>query len=294
MKTQTIRKNQNNHFNSNTKNQKVMKTKKYSLMKKATMALAMLFFISGVAFSQTIEERKGAVSTYSVAAGAPTDEFTWTIEAAVAPVVVPAPDGGGTGTIGDPFIINYAANLTSIQVTWDAGTADIASTAGEVTVQRRIGTCASLVQTLDLTFWSNPTAVIAPAETDRNVCSAELIGGNIIIDLTGAPDLGESGDPGFDLNYVVAVSDVTLSVTGPNGPVGAGLVTSDGATVTIPLPDALVNTGAVAQTYTITLSDIQDDFNAAAVAIAGEVFTITVNPIPTTGIISSTGTLTRR
>ena len=264
---------------------------------KALMALAMMFLISGVAFSQTIEERKGAVSTYSVAAGALTDEFTWTIEAAVAPVVVPAPDGGGTGTIGDPFIINYAANLTSIQVTWDAGTADILSTAGEVTVQRRIGSCESLVQTLDLTFWSNPTAVIAPAETDLTVCSAEVItGGSITIDLIGAPDASESVTGGFQVIYDVAVSDPALTVTGPNGPIGVGQTVNslDGPTVTIPLPDALVNTTSSVQTYTITLSTVEDDFDDGPYAIASEVYTITVNPIPTTGIISSTGTLTRR
>ena len=270
-----------------------MKTKKYSLMMKAVMALAIMFFVSGVVFSQTIEERKGATSTYSVAAGAPTDEFTWTIEAAVAPVVVPAPNSG-TGAAGDPFIINYTANLTSIQVTWDGGTADIASTAGVVTVQKRIGACESILQTMDIDFWSNPTAVIDPAEVDQNVCSTDPIGGSITIDLTGAPDAGQSGTDGFDVAYNVAVSDPALTVTGPNGPVGAGLVTSDGATVTIPLPDALVNTDAAAQTYTITLSTVQDDFNDPAVAIVGEVYTITVNPIPTTGIISSTGTLTRR
>ena len=69
---------------------------------------------------------------------------------------------------------------------------------------------------------------------------------------------------------------------------------SDGATVTIPLPDALANIDARPQTYTITLSTVQDDFNDGPYAVAGQVYTITVYPTPTTGIITSDGALTRR
>ena len=300
MKTQTIRKNQNNHFNSNTKNQKVMKTKKYSNSMKALMALAMMFLISGVAFSQTIEERKGATSTYSVVAGAGTDQYTWTIGAATVlpPSVSPVPTSG-TGSLADPYIIDWTDDLTSIDIIWAADpTPDIASTAGEVTVQKQstVGvTCPSIVQTMDIDFWSNPTAAIDPAETDPDFCSTDAINGSITIDLTGAPDAGQNGSGRFEVIYDVAVSDPALTVTGIIGPIGAGQsVTSDGATVTIPLPEALVNTDAAAQTYTITLSTVQDDFNDAPVAIASEVYTITVHPIPTTGNISSTGTLTRR
>lgn len=276
-----------------------MKTKKYFSMLKAIAAFSMMFAISSIVFSQTIEERKGGTSTYSVTPGAVTDEYTWTIEAPVAPAsVVPAPTSG-TGTTGDPFIIDWTADLTSIQVNWAADASpDIASTAGIVTVQKRTTTgavCPSPVQTLDISFWSIPSAVIDPAETDLDVCSTDPITGSITIDLTGAPDAGESGTGGFEVVYDVAVSDVGLTVTGGNGPIGAGQsVTSDGATVTIPLPDALVNTTASAQTYTITLVSVEDDFDDGPYAVAGEVYTITVNPTPTTGIIQSTGTLNRR
>ena len=297
MKTQTIKKNQTNHSIYNTLNQKVMKTKKYSVMTKAVLAFMMMFLISGIAFSQTIEERKGATSNYSVAAGAPTDEYTWTVAAAVAPTsVLPAPTSG-SGTIADPYVITWTADLTDIDVTWVAdGSPDIASTAGAVTVQKRIAgavTCTSALQTMDISFWSDPSAAVATA--DQDVCSADAIGGSITIDLTGAPDAGESGGDGFEVIYDVAVSDPALTVTGPNGPTGAGQsVTSDGATVTIPLPDALANTDASPQTYTITLSTVQDDFNDGPYAVAGQVYTITVYPTPTTGIITSDGALTRR
>lgn len=277
-----------------------MKTKKYSVMMKAVLASAMMFLISGLAFSQTVEERKGGTSTYSVASGAVTDEYTWTIEADVAPAsVTPAPTSG-SGTAGDPYIIDWTADLYSIDVAWAAdGDPDIASTVGTVTVQKRIPagatSCPSPLQTMDITFWSMPSAAIDPGESDQDVCSNDAIGGSITINLTGAPDAGESGNDGFEVVYDVAVDDPSLTVSGSNGTVGNDQsVTSDGATVTIPLPDALMNTDNVAHTYTITLNTVQDDFDDGPYAVAGEVYTITVYPTPETGIIQSTGSLTRR
>jgi hypothetical protein len=295
MKTKNLIENQISQIN-NTQNQKVMKTKKYSNSMKIVLIAGLMFLASGIAFSQTIEERKGGTSTYSVAASAATDEYTWTIEAAVAPTVVPVPSSG-TGTPGDPFIIDWTANLTSIAVTWAAdGAPDIASTAGVVTVQKRstVGTlCPSTIQTLDISLWSLPSAIIdAVTSPDQDVCSTDAIGGSVTIDLTGAPDAVADG---FDLVYDVAVSDPLLSVTGLVGLPGVDeVVNSNGATVTIPLPDALVNLHADPQYYTITLKTIQDDFDEIPVVVAAQVFTITVYPTPVTGPIGSTGTLNRR
>ena len=301
MKTQQSTKSETNSINIiiNTKNQKVMKTKKYSNVMKAFMAVAMMFLIAGVAFSQTSEERKGSSATYSVAAGDPTDEYTWTIAAPDAPAsVTPAPTSG-SGTIADPYVIDWTVDLTSIQVQWAADASpDINSISGAVSVQKRINAgaiCPSPVQTMNIAFWSNPTAVVDPSETDLFVCSGDPIGGSITINLTGAPDGGQSGNDGFEVIYDVAVSDAGLTVSGANGPVGTDQsVTSDDATVTIPLPDALLNTTSGPQTYTITLSTVQDDFDETPVVIAGQVYTITVYPAPTTGDITSTGSLTRR
>ncbi len=296
MKTKANIENQISQIINYTQNQQVMKTKKYSNLMKIVLAFGLMFLISGMAFSQTIEERKGGTSTYSVAASAATDEYTWTIEAAVAPTIVPVPSSG-TGTPGDPFIIDWTANLTSIAVTWAAdGAPDIASTPGVVTVQKRTtvgATCPSLEQILDIAFWSQPSAIIdAVTSPDLIVCSTDAIGGSVTIDLTGAPDAVADG---FDLVYDVAVSDPLLTVSGPNGGTGTDLVVnSNAATVTIPLPDALVNTDVVPRNYTITLKTIQDDFDDIPVVVALQVFTITVNPTPVTGPIGSTGTLTRR
>ena len=296
MKTVFKIENQISQIVNYTQNQKVMKTKKYSNSMKALVAIGIMFMISNTAFSQTIEERKGGTSTYSVAAGLASDDYTWTIEAAVAPVVVPAPTSG-TGVVGDPYIIDWTADLTSIDVTWAAdGAPDIASTAGVVTVQKRttVGAiCPSPLQTLDIAFWSQPSATIdVITSPDLIVCSTDAIGGTVTIDLTGAPDAVADG---FDVVYDVEVSDPLLVVTGPNGGTGLGqTATSNGPTVTIPLPDALVNTDVVPQTYTITLNTVEDDFDDGPHNVVAQVFTITVNPTPVTGPIGSTGTLTRR
>jgi hypothetical protein len=86
-----------------------------------------------------------------------------------------------------------------------------------------------------------------------------------------------------------------LTVSGIVGLPGIDeVVNSNGPTITIPLPDALVNTDVIPQTYTITLKTIQDDFDDIPVAVVLQVFTITVNPTPVTGPIGSTGTLNRR
>jgi len=276
-----------------------MKTKKYSLVKKAMMASAMICLFAGTAFSQTVEERKGGTSTYSVAAGAPTDEYTWTIEAAVAPTSVTPVPSSGTGTTGDPYIIDWTTDLTSIDVEWATdGSPDIASTAGIVTVQKRLNAaavCASPVQTMDISFWSLPSAEIDGAVTTLNVCSGDAIDGSITLNLTGAPDAGQSSNDGFEVIYDVTVDDPTLTVSGTDGAVGDDQsVTSDGATVTIDLPDALVNTDNVMHAYTITLNTVEDDFDDGPYAVAGQVYTINVYPTPTTGVIQSSGSLTRR
>ncbi|HDS08406.1 MAG TPA: hypothetical protein ENO05_12360 [Bacteroides sp.] len=275
-----------------------MKTKKYSLVKKAILASAMMCMIAGTAFAQTVEERKGGTSTYSVAAGAPTDEYRWTIEADVAPVSVSVA-GTGSGGPGDPYIIDWTTDLTSIDVEWAAdGSPDIASTAGNVTVQKRLNAaavCASPVQNMDISFWSLPSAEIDAAVTTLDVCSGDAIDGSITINLTGAPDAGQSGNDGFEVIYDVAVDDPLLTVSGTDGAVGDDqVVTSDGATVTIDLPDALVNTDNVMHTYTITLNTVEDDFDDGPYPVAGQVYTINVYPTPTTGVIQSTGSLTRR
>ena len=302
----------------NTKNQKVMKTKKYSVMMRAFMAAVAMFLISSVAMAQIdptpgtttqvpiSEERSGGTSTFTAtgthAAG---DEFTWEVWGDTPPVDIT--DGavsiidGGAGTSASPYVVNWTPDLDAIVVEWADDASGITNTNGNVSVQKRLpiasGGCLSLVQSWDIDLWANPDAAIDPTETDLTVCSGDAIGGSITINLEGAPDDG-GGTGGFEVNYDVAVTGGgDLTVSGPNGTVGVGKIETEltNGSLEITLPDALVNTGTTAHTYTITLNTVRDDFDPAAVAVsAPQVFTITVNPVPETGTITSTGTLTRR
>lgn len=306
----------NNSFTR--KNQKIMKTKKYSISLKALAAVVFAFVFSALLNAQfdiaagtttqtpVSEEREGNTGLYTATgvhvAG---DRFTWEIWADTPPVSVESGGvdiiDGGSGTLADPYYVNLTDDLTSIDIEWAADAVPgIINTNGNVSVQKRLavasGGCASPIQSWDIDFWSDPSAAVdVITSPNQIVCSTDAIGGTITIDLTGAPDAGQSGLDGFDLVYVVAVSDPLLTINGPLGTAeGSHTVTSDLATVTIPLPTDLTNTDTSPHTYTVTLSTIQDDFNNPAVAVAGEVFTITVNPVPETGVISSSSSLTRR
>ena len=135
---------------------------------KIVLIAGLMFFASGIAFSQTIEERKGETSIYSVGAGALTDDYTWVISADVTPVSVTPAATSGSGTTADPWIITWTPNLISIEVEWGADASpDIASTPGVVTVQKRTtvgATCPSLEQILNIAFWSEPSAAIDGVE----------------------------------------------------------------------------------------------------------------------------------
>ena len=286
---------------NNTSNQLIMKTKQHSNMKRILLAIAMILMANGIVIAQTVEERKGGTSTYSVVAGDPTDEYTWTIYGDVQPAsITPAPLPGGDGSVGNPYIVDWTAGQNTIQVTWGADASpDINSVAGRVSVQKRVtsagAVCPSPVQDMDITFWSEPSAAIAGL-ADSAVCSADPIGGNITLNLTGAPDGG--GNDGFNVVYDVAVSSANLSTTTAVGQPGTDLaVSTDGATVNIPRPEGLVNTGSAVETYTITLKSMTDDLDDGTglpTAIVGQVYTITVYPTPSTGDITSSGSLTRR
>jgi len=317
LRTRTKKNLNTNNTIIHTKNQEVMKTKKYSLMMKAAFAVMISILFSNVALAQfdltagtTVqapisEERTGGASTYTAsgthAAG---DRFTWEVWGDTPPVAITS--GGvdiissGAGTSASPYVINITVDLSSIDVQWDTDATGITSTGGNVSVQKFLPVaasgCASPIQSWNINFWSNPDAAVDASETDLIVCSGEAIGGSITINLEGAPDNG-GGTGGFELTYDVAVSSGDLSVSGPNGPVGVGQIETEltNGSLEITLPDALLNTGTTAQTYTITLDTMQDDFTQAAVAVStAQVFTITVNPTPDTGTITSTGALTRR
>ncbi len=176
-----------------------------------------------------IEERKGNVSTYTVP-GPATDAYAWAVEGGV--ITTPA-GATGTGVSGDPSIVPFTIGLTSITVQWEADDNTINSTTGNVQVQRKVTsgliTCPSLVQSMDVVLWSNPTAGISDA--DYEICSGDATLGDITVNLTGAPDL----------SYTYTVTDLAGTVSAPAVISNVGMATS-----TITIPGNLVNTSSTA------------------------------------------------
>jgi hypothetical protein len=299
MKTQTIRKIQNNHFNSNTKNQKVMKTKKYSNSMKALTAVVFTFVFSAFLNAQFVapspasntnasaeEVRATSSVAYDLVANHTLgDTYRW--------VVV-----GGTITTetdfdGDSSIVEWAPNISSIVVDWDTditGT-PIGSAPGEIYVQKRAGgTCASELQVLNITMWNPATANLDLTGLVTEMCSGESLGGNVSINLTGAPDPGADG---FDVTYtVVATGGLTdLGGTLLNG-TGTTIQDND-ALAEIALPAGILNTSGADQTLNITLTTMNDVFTDGGAIGAIDTYHITVHPIPSTGEIISSSSLTR-
>jgi hypothetical protein len=289
-----------------------MKTKKYSISMKAFMAVVFAFAFSAILSAQfdltagtntqtpVSEEREGNTGTYTAsgthAAG---DQFTWEIWADTPPVAIVDGGGadlidGGSGTSADPYVINWTDDLSSIIVTWAAdGSPGIDNTNGNVSVQKRLaaaaGGCASPIQSWDIDFWSEATASMATA--DAAYCSGAAIGGQVTIDLTGAPD---GTVDGFAVDYTISAPDLE-DADGASWDGVTGTATSDGATATITLPDELidVSVGQTGGTFTITLTRMNDDFTNDG-NILDDTFEITIYATPDTGDITSSSSLTRR
>ena len=236
-------------------------------------------FVGTTVNNQTpiVEERKGGTTTYSVP-GPITNEYSWQVEGAVS--VTPAPSGG-TGAVGDPFVIDFASGVNSIQVVWPADDNTITFLEGNEAVQERLPsgaiTCPSALQSWDVNLWSAATASIATA--GFGVCSGDAIGGDITIEFTGAPNFA----------YTYTITNLDGSVTSP--PQVTGITE---ASTTIALPTNLVNTSPTDdQYYIITLTQMNDGFTGDG-ALGTSTFTITVHPTVVTGPIFSDRALTRR
>jgi hypothetical protein len=306
MKTQTIRKNQNNHFNSNTKNQKVMKTKKYSNSMKALTAVVFTFLFSAFLNAQFVapapgsntnavaeEVRATSTVSYDLSAGHTAgDTYRWVVVGGT------IDDNGGALTVdtdGDSSIVEFTLDLESIDVLWDTditGT-PIGSAPGEIYVQKREGgTCASELQILDITMWNPATANLDLTGLVTELCSGESLGGNLPVNLTGAPD-PVVGNFGFDVTYTVTATGglTDLGLTPLNG-TGTTIQDND-ALAEIALPAGILNPTGADQTLTITLTAMNDNFVGPGTIGAITTYQITVHPTPDTGEINSSSSLTR-
>jgi hypothetical protein len=298
MKTHNQNKRQTNHSFKHSNYKKVMKTKKYSILKKAVAAamfsiafttiLNAQFLNPTVANTQAGEEVRSIVSgstvTYDLTLNHVTgEEYRWAVRGGNITTA-------GSSPSGDSLIINWTTDLDAITVDWnqDLSATPIGSALGEIIVQKRnAGGCYGQIQVLPITMWNPATADLVDA--DIEVCSGDAIGDSITINLTGAPD---SAADGFEVTYDIVATDLTD--LGSNSLDATGSVAvSNTNTVTIALPDGLVNAQTADRTFTITLTAMHDDFQGNGTLIDSE-YIITVHPTPTTGTINSSSSLTRR
>jgi len=278
-----------------------MKTKKYSISKRALMAgvLSVVFsaFLLGQfetpnpdsPNTQAGEEVRSSTAgnsiTYDISDNHVVgEEYRWVARGGNITA------GGTVTTDGDSSIVEWTTDAYEITVDWDTdlSSTPIGSAIGEVIVQKRSGNgCPSQLQILPITMWNPATADLQDA--DAEICSGELVGGNITINLTGGPDPVADG---FEVTYNVTATDLTDLGGNPLDATGSTVV-SNGPTVTIPLPDGLVNGTLADATYTITLTAMHDDFQGTGTLI-DDTFNIVVHPTPETGEIQSSSSLVRR
>lgn len=275
-----------------------MKTRKHSFWKEALLALMFCFVFPVFLLAQFEtptpdspntqageEVRSMSAIDYDLSAThVAGEEYRWVVRGGTITA------GGAVTSSGDSSIIEWTANAFAITVDWDTdiSATPIGSAPGEIIVQKRSGNgCPSQLQILPLTMWNDPTANLLDA--DFAICSGSAVGGSITIDLTGAPDPVADG---FQVTYDVTATNLTDLGGSPLDAVGSTVV-SNGSSVTIPLPDGLINTTLANATFTITLTDMHDDFTGNG-ALLDDTFTITVYPTPVTGDINSSSSLVRR
>jgi len=278
-----------------------MKTKKYSILRKAVVAAMFSFVFSAFLNAQFETPNPDAPNTQageevrSTAAGVSVDydlstnhvlgeEYRWVVRGGTITA------GGAVTTDGDSSIVEWTANADLITVDWDTdlSAAPVGSSIGEVIVQKRnAGACPSQLQILPITMWNNASADLT--DGDIAICSGESVGGTVTINLTGAPAL--VGD-GFLVTYDVSATNLTDLGGNVLDAVGS-TVPSNTNTVTIPLPDGLVSSATGDATFTITLTSMYDDFTGNG-TLFDDTYEITVHPTPDTGVINSSSSLTRR
>jgi hypothetical protein len=245
-------------------------------MKTTKLLIAVLVVISNsiAGFGQLIgtnvtaqtpisEVRKGSTVAYSVSVGhIAGEQYSWSI---VGGVPTPAPSSG-SGTAADPYIVNFTANLTDISVNWGADDNTAASQTGRVRVQKRnAGGCISVIQDLQVDRWSAATARITSPAT-ATICNGENVGYTVAIAFTGAPN--------FDLDY-----RIDNNLTGVLQTTNQTITGVTGGTASITIPDNLINTTSADQTYTVTLTRMNDSFTGdGAISATAYTYTITVHP----------------
>jgi len=233
----------------------------------------------------TEEVRTGSTVTYDLTADHVADEqYRWEVTGGTITEI----DGTATGGV---TVVDFTANAHTITIDWDqAPGSAITSVSAQIQVQKlSTNGCPSQVQTLPINVWNLATASIADGSED--FCSGgSPSAATLPVSLTGAPD--GSAD-GFAVDYVFTIP-VGLSAldAGGNAVSATGILTTDGSSVDLPLPATLINTTGGDLDFVVTLDRMNDDFTGNG-TVDGT-YTITVHPVPVTGDIVSTSSLTRR
>jgi hypothetical protein len=229
--------------------------------------------------SMVIDVRKGSVVEYSMDDDAdPGEEFRWEVTGGV--IITPGAVGGGT--TASPSVLEFAADMHTVEVQWQADDSTSGFFTGDIMVQKKtIDQCTSNIIKQRINQWSMPAASISKAYPDFNICSGEEVGGYIVVDLAGAA--------GFTFRYSIR-SNGLFDETGIAINTEFREITTLNDTAHIALPALLVNPSAAASKYfTIELTAMNDDFlGAGEIVTTGKEFTITVYPSVNIGPIEST------
>jgi hypothetical protein len=278
-----------------------MKTKMYSISIKAVLTVVAVFFFTAFVNGQfqtpdpnspviqapSEEVRTGTTVVYDLDNGSHNagEQYRWVVTGGTITAV------NGAGGITGGNTVEFAIDAHTITVDWDQAPASaIVSLATTIEVQKLSNdACPSQLQTLNVNVWNLATAAITTATED--VCS----GGSpsvatIPVALTGAPD---GAVDGFLVDYAFTIPVGLTALDGASVAVSAtGTETTDGASVDITLPVTLINSTAGDLDFVVSITAMNDDFTGAG-TFSGT-YTITVHPVPVTGDIESTISLTRR
>ena len=290
-----------NQTNSYTLNQITMLTNRHVFWKKALMAMSFIFILSpfvtaqfvppipSVPGVQTAEEVRNTTSvTYNLnnASHNPGEEYRWAVLGGTI-------DDPAAATVGDSSILEWTADGHTVDVDWlTVIGSPIGSMPGEIIVQKRTpgSSCYSEFQLLDITMWNPATADLDLTGLVTVMCSGDGLGGILPVDLTGAPDPLADG---FVVTYSISAAGLTDLGGTPLDVVNA-TATSNTETASIPLPDGIINTTGATTTFTLTMTEMHDDFDGLGSLGATTTYVITVHPTPVTGEINSSFSLVRR
>jgi hypothetical protein len=184
-------------------------------------------------------------------------------------------------------------NAHTITVDWTAVPAgDISSSAASIQVQKiSADNCPSQVRTLDVSIWNAPSASFTDVTTA--ICSGNGAAASVTVDFTGAPDDGALN--GFTVNYTMTIPAGITVLDGVGDPfVATSSASTNGASVTIDLPATFINTTGGSLDFVLELTTMTDDFDDSDGTVASGTYTVTVHPVPVTGVIESSVSLGRR